>query len=114
MKSSDPESKNDSLSALLQEWKINAELPPRFQENVWRGIERAETRPLPGVSMAEMLKALLERVLPRPAMALAYIAVMLAVGGTVGLAHGHQESRRLIAELEMRYVQSVDPYQANP
>lgn len=114
MKSSDPKPDDISLSRLLKEWKIREELPPRFQENVWRGIERAKTRPAPSVTMAEVLGGWLERLLPRPAVALAYVSVMLLAGGIVGMAHGQQESRRLSAELSQRYVQSVDPYQGNP
>ena len=105
---------DESLSALLQDWKITSELPTRFQENVWRGIERAERQPLPTPPILSVLKGWLERLFPRPALALAYVATMLTIGGIVGLSHGQLESSRLSAELGLRYVQSVDPYQANP
>ena len=114
MKHSDSKTNDDSLSKLLKEWRIDEELFPRFQENVWRGIERAETRPAPSLSVTEVLSEWLERLLPRPAMALAYASVMLVAGGIVGMTHGKQESQRLSAELGQRYVQSVDPYQTNP
>ena len=105
---------DESLSALLQDWKITSELPPRFQENVWRGIERAERQPLPAIPILSVLNGWFERLLSRPTLAFAYVTIMLVVGGIVGLSHAQVESNRLSAELSIRYVQSIDPYQANP
>ena len=52
MKSKNSDGDDAPLDALLQEWKPKPALPTRFQEQVWRRIERAETAPVPTVSLA--------------------------------------------------------------
>ncbi len=102
------------LDALLQEWKVKSSLPPRFDEQVWRRIERAETAPVPSVSLATVFANWIATMLPRPALATAYVAVLLAIGAGVGWSQARQETARVSSDLSARYVQAVDPYQANP
>lgn len=102
------------LDALLQEWKVKSSLPPRFNEQVWRRIERAETAPVPSVSLATVFANWIATMLPRPALATAYVAVLLAIGAGVGWSQARQETARVSSDLSARYVQAVDPYQANP
>jgi hypothetical protein len=35
---------DESLRQVLHPWKVDAHLPPRFQEQVWRRIERSEAQ----------------------------------------------------------------------
>lgn len=102
------------LDALLQEWKVKPSLPPRFNEQVWRRIERAETAPAPSVSLATVFANWIATMLPRPALATAYVAVLLVIGASVGWSQARQETARVSSDLSARYVQAVDPYQGNP
>lgn len=111
----DNSNENDlQLRALLREWKPEASLPPRFQEQVWRRIERAETAPVPSVSLATVFANWLTNLLPRPALAGAYLAVLLIIGASAGWSQARQETARVTSELSTRYAQAVDPYQTTP
>ena len=102
------------VDTLLHEWKVKPSLPPRFNEQVWRRIERAETAPAPSVSLATVFANWIATMLPRPALATAYVAVLLVIGAGVGWSQARQETARVSSDLSARYVQAVDPYQANP
>ncbi|MBX3732884.1 MAG: hypothetical protein KF791_09845 [Verrucomicrobiae bacterium] len=111
MKTDNSNTNTPGLRALLKEWKQEASLPPRFQEQVWRRIERAEAAPVPSVSLATVFANWLTNLLPRPALATAYVAVLLAIGASVGWSQARQETARVAGELSARYAQAVDPYQ---
>ncbi len=114
MKTNNSNENETSLRALLQESKQEASLPPRFQEQVWRRIERAETAPVPTVSLATVFANWLTNLLPRPALATAYVAVLLIIGASVGWSQARQETARVTGELSARYAQAVDPYRTTP
>ena len=107
-----PPNENDpALSAVLREWKSAVSLPPRFQEQVWQRIERAERKAhLPALAWDRLLNWI-ATVLPQPALAVAYVTVLLVVGATVGWSQARQETTRVSSELGARYAQAVDPYQ---
>ena len=97
---------------MLKEWRTNAALPPGFQEAVWRRIERADSAPAPTApSVWTVIAHCIGTVLPRPALATAYVAVLLAVGVTAGWAQARQETARVNGELGERYVRVLNPYQ---
>lgn len=106
MKSDDP---NDiKLSETLRTWKVTESLSPRFEQNVWTRIERAE---VPGTnSWLAALAGLLRHAFARPALAYAYIFILLAVGLAGGYFKAQERENRLEAQLADRYVQSIDPY----
>src|SRR5262245_11967066 len=110
MKNNNPHGDDVSLNRLLREWKSNAALPPRFQEQVWRRIERNETVSLPTTTLAKLFANWLSTGLPRPALATAYVAVLLLIGAGVGWSQARQETARVTTELGARYAQEVDPY----
>ena len=83
-------------------------LPPRFQEQVWKRIERAEA---PGVSLAETLRTWLAAWFAQPAFAVAYVTAILAAGLALGFKQAQDKTAKWDRQLEARYVQSVDPYQ---
>lgn len=103
-----PESEQ-RLSEALQEWVVDAPLPPRFQEQVWNRIASAEDKAQP--SFWSGLVQLANRSLSRPKVAYSYAAVLLAVGIVAGSWTAQMKSNRLATDLGQRYVQSVDPYQ---
>ncbi|MGA2658894.1 MAG: hypothetical protein ABSH34_15435 [Verrucomicrobiota bacterium] len=100
----------EPLDALLRQWTVEAGPPPRFQEQVWQGIARAEARRAPGFRAG--LLRLVEVVLPRPEVAFGYVAALLVLGIAAGSFAAQLKSNRLQATLGLRYVQSLDPYRA--
>jgi hypothetical protein len=111
MKNTEP-GNDDKLSNLLRESKSDISLPPRFQEGVWRKIESESAARAKRPSVSEVIAHWVGALLPRPAMATAYIAVLLTVGITVGWAQAQQTNARAKADLSDRYVSVLDPYQA--
>ncbi len=110
MKPIDPNDTNDRLGRVLQQWKVDAALPPRFQDDVWRRIKLGEAR---GVfSWWRDWVQLLEAAFRRPALAISYVAVLVLAGLSIGFAQARLASAHTDAALGARYVQSVDPYQA--
>ena len=103
-----PSENPEPVRKLLQEWKVTTPLPPRFQEQVWQRIERAETQAV--FSVWAVIAHWVGTVLPRPALAASYIAVLLTIGVTVGWAQARQETARVKVELGQRYVRVLDPY----
>jgi len=84
MKTNEPGNHDEPLRKVLKEWRSDAPLPPRFQESVWQRIERAQAPGAP--SVWTLVAHWLGSLLPRPALATAYLAVLLAIGGTAGHA----------------------------
>src|SRR5439155_9722244 len=112
MKTNEPGNHDEALRKVLKEWRTDAALPPGFQEAVWQRIERAEGVQTPAASSFWAFVAhWIGTVLPRPALATAYVAVLLAVGVTAGWAQARQNTARVKGELGERYVRVLDPYQ---
>ena len=109
MNAKHPKGEDARLGALLHEWKTDATLTPRFQEGVWRRIAHADT-PVKVPWWAELWRSL-EAAFRRPALAVAYVAVLLVVGLGAGLLQAREKAAQLDHALQARYLQSVDPYQ---
>jgi len=102
-----PEIENDEqLRKVLQSWEVDASLPPRFKEEVWRRIGQRERNP---ARIWDTVSRWIERVSQRPALAGAYVAVALAIGTWAGLSRA--EGYRVNAERSWQsaYVRSVSP-----
>jgi len=112
MKANEPGDQDEALREVLKEWRAGAPLPPRFQDGVWRRIKQGERAPAPiAPSVRAFITHWIGTVLPRPALAASYVAILLAIGVTAGWAQAHQETRRVKNELGERYVRVLDPYQ---
>jgi len=96
------------LERTLQEWRVTTPMPPRFQEQVWKRIERAE---VPGTTLWDAMRPWFSAAFARPAFAIAYVCVLLVAGLTLGFLQGSHKAASWDRQLEARYVQSVDPYQ---
>jgi hypothetical protein len=108
MKPKNPSEENDrSLGGVLGQWKVDATLPPRFQENVWRRIAQQEAKVSPRPSFITWLEAAFKR----PALVTSYVTVLLFIGLTTGYLRGHDQTMREQSQERTLYVQSVDPYQ---
>ena len=105
------DSENDKpLHELLAQWRVEAAMPPRFQEQVWKLIEWSEAqRPQSRLAAFAQWMAAAVR---RPALACVYVAVMLFAGLGAGYWQAQGTMTQSRSELQARYVQSVDPYQA--
>jgi hypothetical protein len=114
MKTDNSSENHVPLRALLQEWKPEASLRPRFQEQVWWRIERAETAPVPSISLATVVANWITNLLPKPALATAYVTALLIIGASIGWSQARQQTTSVTGELSARYAQKVDPYQATP
>jgi hypothetical protein len=90
------------LSALLRFARARPELPPRFQQNVWRRIEDAEAPAQP----ASWLDAVAALIL-RPRFAVAAATVLLLAGISAGTLEGRQAARH---DAQMNYLASVTPH----
>ncbi|SRR6266496_2275116 len=110
MKTTDPGNHDEPLRKVLKEWRSDTPLPPRFQEQVWQRIARAQTQSVP--SVWALIAHWVGAVLPRPAPAASYVAVLLTIGATVAWTQARQETARVKAELGQRYVRVLDPYLA--
>src|SRR5438874_1623792 len=98
MKNKDPNNSDEGLCKLLKEWRCDATLPPRFQEAVWQRIERAAgTTQLAPISVGawSVVAHWIGTMLPRPALATAYVAILLVVGVSAGWTQGRQETSRI-------------------
>lgn len=105
-----PPEKSDEFDRVLQQWRVSTPLPPRFQEQVWRKIEAAETRAR--MRPSELIRYWLESVMPRPGVAASYIGILLVTGFLAGTWQAQEQNVRAEQVLERKYVESVDPYQA--
>lgn len=108
MKRESHDENDRQLRSLLHDWKIEASLPPRFEEQVWRRIAREE---VPSISPLLALKTWLGQFALKPAFALSYATILIMFGLAGGLLQAQAKSHRASEELSARYVQMVDPYQ---
>jgi hypothetical protein len=108
MSNNEPGNHDEALGKLLQEWRANAPLPLHFQEAVWRRIERAQASAAPAAwtVIAHWIGA----VMPRPALAASYLAILLTIGVAAGWTSGRHENARVKGELGERYIRALDPY----
>jgi len=96
------------LERALQEWRVTTPLPPRFQEQVWKRIERAE---VPSLTLWDAMRAWFTMAFARPAFAIAYVGVLLVAGLALGFVQASHKAASWDRQLEARYVQTIDPYQ---
>jgi hypothetical protein len=105
-----PQDKDDGFERALQQWRVGAALPPRFQEQVWRKIESAEAQAR--IKPGELIRRWLESVMPRPAVAASYVGALLIIGLLGGTWQAQEHNVQTEQTFARKYVQSVDPYQA--
>src|ERR1700720_3482630 len=105
----EPEKNQDALGKCLRGWRVDAPLPARFQEQVWRRIEHEE--PARQASAWLIFQQLIESMFVHRRLALSYLTVALVVGSAAGYWHGKEEAAGQESSLGQQYIQSVDPYQ---
>ena len=111
MKPDNPTRRDEALRQALGQWKVDASLPPRFQEQVWRRIERSELQaPVPAWML--LIRRLIA-ALARPSLAVSYVTVLLLTGLLAGYWQVRITRAHMDETLGARYVQMVDPYQSS-
>jgi len=95
----------DELNNVLREWVVDSALPPRFEENVWRRIDRTKAR------ATQTFTVWLESLFNRPALAISYVAIRRVAGAMTGFLRVKDKSAVSEAQWRARYVRSIDPYQ---
>lgn len=99
---------NEKLTQLLNEWRVDATLPPNFDSGVWRRIEKEQPFN-PGAWIAGWIGEFFSR----PAVAVSYLALALVLGLAAGQVHASKVLQGAELAGKARYIQAVDPY-ANP
>ena len=105
-----PPNHDKSLSKVLREWSVDARVQPRFQEEVWRRIERAEATAPP--ELWSVCTRWFESIMMRPTLAVSYVTALLLLGLAAGYWQAQESESQAKTDLRTLYVQSVDPYQA--
>ena len=102
---------DERLSQLLQTWRVDEPLPPRFGQDVWRRLahDEAMRAAAPGVGLLERLKPWWEASVRRPAFAAAYLGMFLAAGLSIGFWQAEHYADATEAAWRAAYVQSVSP-----
>lgn len=113
MKTNIPSDDEKALHNLLKEWRVESSLPPGFQERVWRRIETEEAAATTSFAPWVILRKWIADYLPRPSLAVAYMAVLLAAGAGVGWSRARHETQRVNTQLSQQYIQALDPLLAS-
>ncbi len=106
-----PNQNRDPLDDLLKSWKVEATLPARFQDEVWRRIARAEERSA-SLSISTWLLGLTARlasVLRRPIGAAIYLSTFLVVGSLTGVWRSDRTADQTEMAWRAAYLQAVVP-----
>lgn len=96
---------DERLRALLLKARPVAQLPPRFQEAVWRRIEKEDATPITKPAPFGWLQRWTERLL-LPRFALASLALLLVAGGLTGFVSSADMVKQQAQE---RYLSAVAP-----
>src|SRR5689334_14909595 len=103
MNSNETNDQDQALNRLLKDSRPDASLPPRFQEAVWRRIERLDT--VGESAVADWLERL-AGLLVRPRLAFATLAALLLLGGITGALSGVAAGKQ---SAQARYLAAVAP-----
>ena len=111
MKPEDLMQSDQALSQVLREWKVESSLPPRFHEQVWRRIERAELQVQ--VPAWLLLWRRLTAALARPTPAISYVTVLLLAGLLAGYWQARATRAQADEHMGARYVQMVSSFESS-
>jgi hypothetical protein len=109
MKPEIPNEPDPTLNRLLREWSVKSSLPPRFDEGVWKKIERADS--VGTASLWTILRIRIAETFARPSLAVCYVALLLLIGLAAGYWQSRLDSQRADEKFSAQYVATVDPYQ---
>lgn len=99
----------DRLEALLKSWQVPARPAPDFEAAVWARIRARKPEGLESFWAA--VRAGLETLFARPAVAFSYLALITILGWGAGYVRAETRAAQTRAELAQRYLHLIDPYQ---
>jgi len=103
---------DSELREKLAVWRIEGELPPDFQQRVWKRIAICEAGDVDPPWLAWLGNLLISATpVSVPRLALTAIAIGLLIGTTTGVVEASRWNAATWNRLEAKYVQSIDPYQ---
>jgi len=106
---------DSELREKLAVWRIEGELPPDFQQRVWKRIAICEAGDVDPPWLAWLGNLLISATpVSVPRLALTAIAIGLLIGTTTGVVEASRWNAATWNRLEAKYVQSIDPYQRIP
>lgn len=108
MNNHDSDGAGRRLTELLRRWEVISELPSDFRREVWQRVERS--REEESSTISGWLWSRLGLELVRPAVAVAYLTILIAAGSVLGWSRAEHQKIHLKESLGERYVQSIDPY----
>ena len=107
MKAQDSDQSDERLRRVLREWEVKTELPPLFEDGVWRRIEHQQAQRPDWLSRWRRVG----EALVRPSVTVSYLAVLILAGVLAGYWQARVATTHAEETLSARYVQLVDPYQ---
>jgi hypothetical protein len=106
---------DSELREKLAVWQVEAELPPDFQQRVWKRIATRETGNVDPPWLIWLGSHLIStKLVSVPRLAVTAIAIGLLIGTTTGVVEASRWNSATWNRLEAKYVQSIDPYQRLP
>ena len=103
---------DSELREKLAAWRIEAQLPPDFQQRVWKRIAAREAENVDPLWLAWLGSLLISATqVSVPRLALTAMAIGLLIGTTTGVVEASRWNSATWNRLEAKYVQSIDPYQ---
>jgi hypothetical protein len=106
---------DSELREKLAAWRIEAPLPPDFQQRVWKRIAVREAASVDPPWLTWLKNRLISAArVSVPRLALATVVVGLLIGTTTGVVEASRWNSATWNRLEAKYVQSIDPFQRIP
>jgi hypothetical protein len=103
------------LREKLAAWRIEAQLPRNFQQQVWKRIAVREASNIEPAWLIWLKSLLISATrVSAPRLALTAIVGALLIGTTTGLVEASHWNSVTWNRLEAKYVQSIDPFQRIP
>ena len=100
----------DQLNALLHEWKVDAETPPRFSEGVWQRVARRESESTTWSARWQRWTSALSQ---RNGFAWGAAAAIVLTAAAAWLGHSSAPGESAAPDASS-YLASVDPYRMTP
>jgi len=101
--------RHDELSDVLKEWRVEASLPPRFREGVWRRIAISRETRSAWIGFWQSVVFRWEALVRKPVGVAACLALFTAVGVGLGTWHAQEFAQRAETAWQHAYFQSVSP-----
>jgi len=96
------------LQALLREWQPQADLPPRFESEVWHRIALNEEKRSSWMNFDWLFQ-----ITCQPKLAFAIVATAVLLGTVMADWQAQRSYHQEMAASKSRYIHLVDPF-ANP